>query len=97
LLKEFEYELKEINEVICGTNHRAMLLVVPIQALGNGHCPINDQHHDGSKLMQHHDGSTLMILKIVSITKLNIRNCAKIKVASSVPQNCGPRLGQGKH
>jgi len=36
LPKEFEYKLKEIDEGICGADQRAMLLVIPIQALGIG-------------------------------------------------------------
>jgi len=36
LLKEFEYELKEIDEGICGADHRAMILAIPTQALGIG-------------------------------------------------------------
>jgi len=44
LLKEFKYELKKIDEGICGADHRAMILVIPTQALGIGgvshQCPV---------------------------------------------------------
>jgi len=77
LLKDFKYELKEIDEGICVADHRAMLFVIPTKPWGLAHHPSKDQRHDGSKLV---------IPRSVSGTTPNTRKHAKTKIFSNAPQ-----------